>query len=208
MTELDNFDYGAIATSLGVLILYHIHLFYSVFLMNAQSPQLAINVKNATKWVLKHREKNDAASVTAAIQTIRNSILVSTFIGGGVFSNGIDIANEYPSNVANERMKARSIILSSCLITSFLCWINVIRFSSHLGYLLGTLSYHPRQLPKGVKESDIHLALDASNSTQPTDKHTAIPQTEADIKQQDEEEEEHQVRQCIRAVKNLLINFR
>ena len=194
----NHFDIGAVSICMGILLVYHFHLFYSVFGLRVQGPQMAVNFKNAKKWVLKHKEKSDPASVTLAVQTLRNSILVSTFIGGGVFVNGIDIANSYPNDIVSARMKARAIILSSCMIASFLCWVNVIRFSSHLGYLLGTVSY---KIPPS-SEPIIKMALDEPQSP------VAVPQTEKNEKADELEEEKQQIKQCVRAVKNLLINFR
>jgi hypothetical protein len=102
--------------------------------------QLSINIKNLTDWLLKHKEKGDAPSVTLAVHTLRNTILVAIFLGGNAFNYAFTFTNNYLSYSGNEIMQIRSIVLSTCLFCSFLCWACVIRYASHNGYLIGTLS--------------------------------------------------------------------
>lgn len=142
MSTLDelNFAYGSISTALFVLIVYHV-LLYTVTFTGTFHTQLGANLRNSVNWVLKHKEKSDPASATLAVQTIRNTILVAVFVGGNAFTSAFSFANTYsPDDVVQQ---ARSIILAALLFSSFLCWALVIRFSAHLGYLVGTLSYEP-----------------------------------------------------------------
>ena len=82
--------------------------------------------------------------MTLAIQTMRNSMMVGVFIGGGVLNLAVSTANEFNEiDNTDGRMKARTCVLAACCICSFLCWVNVIRYCAHLGYLLGTLGFTP-----------------------------------------------------------------
>ncbi len=103
--------------------------------------QLALNLKNSMHWIQKHKEKSDAQSTTLAIQTLRNTILVAVFIGGYALNSAYGIINSYEDSNKSTRSKVRNIILAVILFASFLCWANVIRLASHLGYMIGTLDY-------------------------------------------------------------------
>ena len=80
-----SFDIAAIAVSSGVLIGYHAYLYLAVFLYMNDNIQLSTNMKNSIWWLKKHELKGDAPTVTLAIQTFRNTILVAIFVGNGVF---------------------------------------------------------------------------------------------------------------------------
>lgn len=46
-------------------------------------------------WAKKHQTKEDPASATLAVQTIRNTILVAVFVGGNAVNIAISYANNY-----------------------------------------------------------------------------------------------------------------
>eukprot|EP01031_Cornospumella_fuschlensis_P035665 gene35665-43256_t len=133
-------DIGAIVASLGVFLLYHM-AFYGVILSGKASIQLSLNLKNATHWIAKHRDKGDAPSVTLAIQTLRNTLIVATFVGGFAFTYAFDFTNQFHGVGNDLNLQARAIIISTLLFCSFLCWASVIRYANHIGFLIGTLSY-------------------------------------------------------------------
>jgi Protein of unknown function, DUF599 len=70
------------------------------------------------------------------VQTLRNTILVSIFVGGSAFQYGFFFLNTEPSGIRGE---VRAVILSTLLFSSFLCWAGTIRYANHLGFSVGTL---------------------------------------------------------------------
>jgi hypothetical protein len=90
--------------------------------------------------------------VTLAVQTLRNSILVSSFVGAGVLSIGVNQAMLYEDYLPNNHRATTSCcIVSASFICSFLCWTNVIRYCAHLGYLIGSMTHEPKK-PAPVPE--------------------------------------------------------
>jgi hypothetical protein len=84
--------------------------------------------------------------VLLAVQTLRNSILVSSFVGANVLSIGVSQAMLYESYAPNNHRAITSCcIVSACFICSFLCWTNVIRYCAHLGYLIGSMTHEPKK---------------------------------------------------------------
>ena len=67
---------------------------------------------------------------------MRNTILVSIFVGGSAFQYGFYFLNTEPSDI---REGVRAVILSTLLFSSFLCWAGTIRYANHLGFSVGTL---------------------------------------------------------------------
>ena len=97
----------------------------------------------APSWVARHLSpvKDDAASTTLAIQTLRNTMLVSIFMGTVSFGQGytclqsISLAEGAGSGSTSQ--SARLLILAALNLGSFLNFALVIRAASHLGYMLG-----------------------------------------------------------------------
>lgn len=135
--------YGSIAVAITCLIGYHIFLYVSTFVGGTQT-QLSMNLKNANHWVFKRRDVTDAPTTTLAIQTIRNTIIVAVFVGGSALSAALSYADDYPNHANDPIQQARIIILTSLFMLSFLSWATVIRFASHLGYLVDTLGRAPK----------------------------------------------------------------
>ena len=138
---LTKFDIGALSASLFVLAAYHFVFFWMQ--QHANDPQLSFNVRNVAHWLHKHKEKSDANSGTLAIHTLRNTIMVSVFIGGYALTvayssaSGFDVAE-------SEQHQVRTVCLSILLFCSFLCWALVIRHAAQLGYMIGTLDYEDK----------------------------------------------------------------
>lgn len=149
MKELDII---AIAFALGSLIIYNIvFLYVSVYSIGkANQTQLSIMIENSAFWARKHQARDDAASSTLAVQTLRNTILVAVFVGGGALNLGLSYTNGYQES-DNLAHQIRSIVLSFLCFASFLSWVMVIRFASQLGYLIGTLNIpHTTVISKSV----------------------------------------------------------
>jgi len=148
---MNPWDYGTVCFSLGILFLYHAHYYISIITRGSAShTALSTNVKIALSWIKKHKEKADAPNVTLAIQTLRNTILIAIFVGGNSLSFGLNYSINYKDIIGDEALQLQYIILSVCLLCSFLCWACVIRYASHLGYYIGTLSYKEAEKPKDM----------------------------------------------------------
>lgn len=135
-------DYGAVIAVLGAYALYHVQYYAAIITKGSESNSaLSTNIKIAISWIQKHKEKPDAPSVTLAIQTLRNTIIVATFVGGSSLSFGLNFALGYGDVVGDQALELQHIIVTICLLCSFLCWACVIRYASHVGYYIGTISY-------------------------------------------------------------------
>lgn len=133
-------EVGAIGIALGFLSLYHVILYLGVITGQAPNAQLSMNIYYVTSWVSKHKTQGDALNVTLAIHTLRNTMYVAIFLGGSALTYAFDLTNSY-NDIVEDRMKVRTVIISALLFCSFLCWACVIRYASHCGYTIGTLSY-------------------------------------------------------------------
>lgn len=89
-----------------------------------------------------------------SVQTLRNTILVSIFVGGSAFQYGFLFLN-IPTT--NDREKIRAVILSVLLFSSFLSWAGTIRYANHLAFSIGALDYR-------IKEIQLRDALEAERS--------------------------------------------
>ncbi len=136
--SISDLDVGAVAASLSAFVVYNIVFFISI----SRNPhmQLAINLKNSTRWLAKHRDKTDSPTSTLAIQTLRSTIMVGIFVGGYAFTGAISMMNGYTAN-ETLRDKIRAVILAALLFSSMLCWAIVIRIASHVGYVVETFDY-------------------------------------------------------------------
>ena len=143
---MDRFDIAAVVVSLVSLSAYTLHFYLTTFRGSTFSNKVVIanNFENVFVWLVKHQEKIDAPSVTLAIQTIRNTILVAIFIGGQALVMGVTFVLNLEEH-SSQRESVRRTILAILFISSFLCWASTIRAASHVGYLIGTLGY---QLPE------------------------------------------------------------
>lgn len=151
------FNISAIVASLTVMLVYNIHAYSiairSIFVLKDSDTlsssdssqklkrQLARNWSASTLWMEKHLEKSDAASVTLAVQTFRNTIIVSTFMGLITFQSAINIIGTF-LDATDVIEQACIIILFVLLFLGFLCFASVIRCASHLGFFTGVLSHY------------------------------------------------------------------
>ena len=165
------FDVIAITVSLFALITYHAYIYISVFVFMSDRIQLSTNMKNSVFWINKHGQKGDAPTVTLAIQTLRNTILIAIFVGGYSLQLGISTINTY-SNSMGIFEAFRCIVIGILSLASFLSWATVIRIASHLGYMVGTLDYDTKMINK------ISAAIDEKNEFEAS---AAVPAEEAVI---------------------------
>ena len=141
------FGIGSIIASLASTTLYHAFFFSTVVLKKPDNVMLSAHFANNVTFLLKHKEKADAPSVTLAIQTLRNTILVAIFIGGYAFQNATSAISLCVNSTAIDS-KVSAGIVALLMFLSFLCWATVIRAAAHLGYHIGTLSYLNAEKPK------------------------------------------------------------
>ena len=158
---MENLEIGALIISLALFGLYHIYFLSSICLTRSQTHQLSFNLQNSLIWIDKHKVKDDAPSVTLAIQTLRNTILVAIFVGGSSFQYAFLSLNSL-TDASDAKTKTRVIILATLLFLSFLCWTNVIRYSNHLGFVIGTMEYKAK---KEAEERRIRASIDLEASS-------------------------------------------
>lgn len=110
------------------------------YLYNATSPNkddvfISQNLRIIRLWISRHSNQQDSQTLTLAVQTMRNTLMIAIFIGGAAFSYAVSNLG----NVQGERLENRisSLIVSILLILGFLCWMQVIRAALLLGYTLG-----------------------------------------------------------------------
>lgn len=138
--KLDTFEIAAVCSTLFVFAAYHTYLYVLKPHCFGGTVPFTIHLVNAEMWIKKHKDVFDAQTTVLAIQTIRNTLMVGVFIGGNAINIAYSFANDY-KDLVGHRWKLRSIILMSLLFGSFVCWANVVRIGSVLGYLIGTMQY-------------------------------------------------------------------
>jgi len=137
---MDTFEVAAVCATLVLFAAYHIHLYIIRPSFLGESIPFAVNMVNAEMWIKKHKEAGDPTTTVLAVQTLRNTLMAAIFIGGNSIVIAYDLANDYP-DLVSERLKVRSLIIMGLMFSSFLCWANVIRLASVLGYMIGTMQY-------------------------------------------------------------------
>lgn len=142
-TFLPAFDCAAIGVSLFSLSVYLVLYQTRVFRKElAHSTQTGRNFANMFLWVQKHGEKPDAPTVTLAVQTLRNTILVAVFIGGSSLTAAVSALDILTRPVVTPQLLTRQLLIASLLFLSFLNWTQVLRFANHIGFFVGTLEMH------------------------------------------------------------------
>lgn len=135
--ESDIIDVGIFTLSLVAFGLYHAYFLSFVFKLDTRV-QMSINIRNGMNWVLKHSIRADTSSITLAVQTLRNKLIVAVLFGGSGLQLGYSYINSY-SKIAPLADRVRSVIMIILLFSSFICWTAVIRIASHLSFYIGTL---------------------------------------------------------------------
>jgi hypothetical protein len=97
-------------------------------------------LSNGPAWIERWIRKEGAADITMTVQTIRNTIIASTFLGGLAFQLGAGLINQLgaENDLTLTIPQIRSVILSALLFASFVNFALTIRCCSHLGFLIGT----------------------------------------------------------------------
>lgn len=101
--EFTRFDLYVIIFSIALIITYHLYLYAVIHIYGRHSQaQFSRMIDNASLWMAKHKEKSDPQSVTLAIHTLRNTILVAIFVGGNVANFGLSLTNSYSTIDPND----------------------------------------------------------------------------------------------------------
>lgn len=164
IATMNPWDYGTACACLGILTLYHIQYYFSIIARKTSSNHILLtNVKIALSWIKKHKAKGDALNVTSAIHTLQNTIVIAIFVGGNSLSFGLNYSLNYKDIVGDEVLQLQYIIMCVCLLCSFLCWACVIRYASHVGYYIGSLSHEEEE-----KNNTLNTTNDESKSKKVT----------------------------------------
>jgi uncharacterized membrane protein len=94
---------------------------------------------------------SESPNVLLAIQTLRNTMMAAVFIGGNAIVIAYGLANDY-HNLEEYRLQLRSLIIMVLMFCSFLCWANVVRLSSVLGYMIGTIQYSEKLRKEAIEQ--------------------------------------------------------
>ena len=163
--ELDTFEIAAIGVTLFVFAAYHVHMYIvKPQCLNGTVP-FSIHMVNSEMWIRKHQEASDSPTTVLAIQTLRNTLTVGVFAGGNAIKIATDFAKDY-NDLEGQRWQVRSTILMAVLFGSFICWANVIRIGSTLGYLIGTMQYSEKlRIDALIKERHLSIVSDLDSET-------------------------------------------
>lgn len=165
--EFTSFDIGAIVASIALFAGYHIHLYIVKPQCFGGQVPFAINMKNADMWIMKHKEMSESPTILLAIQTLRNTMMAAVFIGGNAINFAYDLGNNY-SDLKDKPLRVRSLVIMTLMFASFLCWANVIRLCSVLGYLIGTMQYSEKLRMQALeRERQLAESKGASTETSP-----------------------------------------
>lgn len=165
---MTDFDIVAVTFALVLLSGYHIYLYVIRPKVFGASKPYTLNVINSEIWVQKHREKGDTPTQLLAIQTLRNTMTAAVFVGGNALYIAYDLSDSYVE-LTSDREKLRSVIITLCMFCSFLCWANVTRLTSVVGYLVGTMHYAEKMRAEAIEKEKMRQlnAADANSNEQP-----------------------------------------
>jgi hypothetical protein len=159
------FNIGAIVIVGTLNIVYNaVILFQSRGCGGNHNSLHAVVVNGGMAFIQKHLEKDDPASAVLAVQSLRNTVLVSIFIGGIAFQS-FQTAAAASAAVSNDSVaSARTLVLSVFLLSSFLNFALVIRAASHLAYIMGSASALPPPPPPRAPSSVVSSSLEEGRS--------------------------------------------
>lgn len=142
----------------GVLLtftVYYIHYGSRAFDDNAGTKtQLGRNLNMVGMWSVKHFETPDAPTTVLAVQTLRNSLISAIFIGGAALSAASSVIQPPTDDLEwTPALQVRQVVLSTLLCCSFLSWALVIRYNTHLGFMVGGIHVFVEERIDEIKEA-------------------------------------------------------
>lgn len=129
------FEYAAIAITVAVLLVYN-----GVALFAPRTNLRGMLSMNNT-WGRKHIALGAAAEVTLAIQTLRNSVLVSIFIGTVAFNTMTSTLTSLAQSSSGSPLWLMQLMIAILAAGAFLSFAVCIRCAAHAGYLVGGASF-------------------------------------------------------------------
>lgn len=136
MAAPDAFSIVVLAAVGAVFIAYNVTVVARAHGGGGAAALHAVILESGSAFIAKHLEKDDAATSTLAVQSLRNTVLVAIFIGGIAFQ-AFQVSAAAAGAAGDAAAAARLLILSAFLLASFLNFALVIRAASHLAYVLG-----------------------------------------------------------------------
>ena len=128
---------AALGACACVLLLYNV-----LALALRRASGLTLILQSGRAWTHKHVSGRSAPDVTLAIQTLRNTVLVATFVGTLSFT--VAMATLGAAAAADGAApRARALLQAALLTGSFLNFALVIRCAAHAGYLIGSVPAQP-----------------------------------------------------------------
>ena len=121
---------SALGACAGVLFLYNA-------LAIQRASGLSMMLQAGRQWSQKHMSGRSAPDVTLAVQTLRNTVLVATFVGTLSFT--VATATLGAAAAADgSPARTRALLQATLLTGSFLNFALVIRCAAYAGYLIGS----------------------------------------------------------------------
>ena len=136
MSTASTFEIVSLSVAGLILILYN-----TIALLSGKT-NLGLMLKADEEWCKKHRlTSGNAQDVTAAIQTLRNSVLVSVFIGTVTFNTFTESLRSLNVLPRHGFLWVANLIVAVLYASSFLSFCVCIRCAAHSGYLIGGFSF-------------------------------------------------------------------
>jgi hypothetical protein len=134
-------------------------LVYNVLAYALKQTGLRLALRANPAWARRHLDEAGAAETTLAIQTLRNTVLVATFVGTLVFGQAVLALNTVGLGTPPQE-KARVVLQAALQVAAFLSFASVIRTAQHIGYLLGGV--HELQKSVGAARKAAAAPADAA----------------------------------------------
>jgi hypothetical protein len=101
---------------------------------------LSISLATGPLWAMKHLLRAEAAEITLAVQTLRNTIIIAVFLGGGSLTTAVGILGSLNAERALVLTlpELQRLLIASVLFFAFLNFMLVVRAANHIGYFVGT----------------------------------------------------------------------
>ena len=122
----------SLGLSAAALFLYNL-----IALLLRRASGLTLMLRSGSAWAAKHVAGRSAPDVTLAIQTLRNTVLVATFIGTLSFTVASATLAALPG-APDGPARVRGLLQAGLLTGAFLNFALVIRCAAHAGYAIGS----------------------------------------------------------------------
>jgi Protein of unknown function, DUF599 len=137
MSSATAFEIASLATSAFLL------LGYNLLALLSRGTNLVIMLRADALWTLRHGSiaHGGAQDVVAAVQTLRNSVLVAVFIGTVSFNTMTGALAGLRRTDKRTIEYADGLVVALLSAGSFLCFAVCIRCAAHSGYVVGGASF-------------------------------------------------------------------